>query len=217
MPIPRNSTFEYDFRRPAMLAEELADQLVGAPDPADRSEIAHATAYALVHDGRAQAEDADLVQRIVELVDREGIDVVAELWAESASNTLPGTLWRLYLLREWTIRNAALLADRYRAGVISAEVSDAIAGARYTPGPSEIKQLTNTILDGAFTGEFDVALHRAAAFCRVISAGTAVNAERMTDDHPNESRALARNSASLHRMAADLDESADLWRTGRLD
>lgn len=205
------------FRRPVILVDEIADQIEGAPDPAERSEVAHATANALLKEGRADAQDRQLLSRLVELVDREGIDALAEIWSNSAANTLPGTLWRLYLLREWVNRDAAVIADRYRAGVIIAEVSDAITGAQYAPGPAELKEVTTAILTGAFAGDFDVALHRAAGFSRVIAAGTSEHAVAVEKDHPDAARALARNARLLANMADDFDHSAALWRGGRLD
>ncbi|HUX71349.1 MAG TPA: hypothetical protein VMV41_12605, partial [Cellulomonadaceae bacterium] len=83
-----------------MLDPKQADELPGDMDPALRSEIAHTTAAAIVHQGRA-SDDPDLVARLVTLVEAEGLDVVAAMWADSPAGTLPGALWRLYVLREW--------------------------------------------------------------------------------------------------------------------
>src|SRR5690625_2950142 len=63
-----------EFRRPAMLSDERAALLSGEPDPADRNDLAHTTATALVAGGRAGADDADLQRRLVQLVDVEGLD-----------------------------------------------------------------------------------------------------------------------------------------------
>src|SRR4051812_41679782 len=57
-------------RRPAMLDPAAADALPGGYDPAMRNEIAHTTAAALVHRGRANT-DPEVVARLVSLVERE--------------------------------------------------------------------------------------------------------------------------------------------------
>src|SRR4029079_12949147 len=85
----------------------------GGYDPALRNEAAHTTAAALVHQGRANT-DPEVVARLVSLVEREGLDVVAALWSDSPADSLPGALWRLYVLREWVRRDPATVADRYR-------------------------------------------------------------------------------------------------------
>ncbi|MDR3201912.1 MAG: hypothetical protein LBT54_02055, partial [Bifidobacteriaceae bacterium] len=123
------------FRRPAMLDPRLADDLPGDVDPAVRSELAHETAGALVARARAEAgEDPAVVERLLRLVETEGIDAVASMWAQAPAETLPGALWRLYLLREW-VRSDPTLADRYRLGVTRARVQEVVAGAAQPPGP----------------------------------------------------------------------------------
>src|SRR3954463_14014511 len=87
-------------RRPAMLDPAAADELPGGYDPAMRNDAAHTTAAALVHQGRANA-DPEVLEGRVSLVETEGLDVFAALWSDSPADTLPGALWRLYVLREW--------------------------------------------------------------------------------------------------------------------
>ena len=47
--------------------------------------------------------DSEVRKRILELAETEGIDVLAETWVSSPETTLPGILWRGYLLREYDI------------------------------------------------------------------------------------------------------------------
>lgn len=200
-----------------MLSPDQADELVGDVDPALASEAAHTTATAIVHDGRAGAADAALVDRLVRLVDTEGIDTIAALWADSPADTLPGALWRLYLLREWTRRDPRTIADRYRLGVERAEVAGAVAGAADAPGPEEIRSLADAVLSGAFRGDFDVALERAGAFCRVLATGSALDADAIERaDAPAASR-VTRSASALLGTATELEQAAALWRTGRLE
>lgn len=48
-----------------------------------------------------KTDDPAIVERVLTLVDREGVDVIAELWSKADPDSLPGVLWRLYLLRSW--------------------------------------------------------------------------------------------------------------------
>ncbi|WP_370460140.1 hypothetical protein [Pseudactinotalea sp. HY158] len=203
------------FRRPAMLSAQRAEEIVGDVDPASRSEAAHATAVALVVRGRAAAHDDDLVARLVELVDNEGIDDLAMLWSNAPATTLPGALWRLYQLREWTRNDAHRVAEHFRLGSRAAQVDEVVAGVAPLPGPSEVRDLADAVLTGVYRGDFAVALERAGAFCRVLAAGCALDADTLTDDA--EASRLTRQGATLQAVAEELTVAAGLWRAEKLD
>jgi hypothetical protein len=135
------------------------------PDPAQVTEIAHETAAVLVGTGRA-TDDPALTARLVALVDELGLSTVAELWADRPARSLPGALWRLYALREWVQRSPEEASADYAAGIRFTDVNHAVAGVAEPPGPAELRELTDSILRGVFSGDFAVALQRAAAFCR---------------------------------------------------
>jgi hypothetical protein len=198
-----------------ILDPRLAEEIPGGLDPALRSEIAHDTANALVARARETATtDTALVDRLIRLVETEGIEIVAAMWAASPADTLPGVLWRLYLLRQWT-RQDPRLADRYRLGAARAQVDEVVAGAAAPPGPAELRQLADDVLSGVFAGELDVALNRAAAFCRILAVGTAIDADLV--DAPAEASAATRRAAGLIATAGDLERAARRWRAGTLD
>lgn len=203
-------------RRPAMLDPAQAEELPGGYDPALRNEAAHTTAAALVHQGRANT-DPEVVARLVSLVEREGLDVVAALWSDSQADSLPGALWRLYVLREWVRRDPATVADRYRLGVAAAPVHDVVAGVAETPGPADVLAVADAVLSGVYTGDLDVALERAAAFSRVLATGAAFDADHLDDVDPSAAQRLTRGAASLVRTAEELEHAASLWRAGRLE
>lgn len=204
------------FRRPAMLDMEEAEQIEGDIDPADRALIAHETALALVSQAR-EAADPTLTARLVRLVDEEGIDTVAMLWSKAGPHTLPGALWRIYMLREWVKHDAAAVARSYHSGVHAAHVRHAIAGVEDPPGPDEVRSLADAVLSGVFSGDLAVALERAGAFCRVVATGAAYEAE--TDDGHNDRRAhqTSLRAAQLLRTGEDLERCAEMWRDDRLD
>jgi hypothetical protein len=203
-------------RRPAMLDPRDAEQIPGDIDPALRQEVAHTTANVIVHQGRA-AEDPELVVRLVRLVEAEGLDTVAGLWADSPANTLPGALWRLYVLREWVRRDPHTVAERYRMGVARAEVHDAVAGVASPPGPQEVSQVVDAVLSGVFAADLAVALERGAAFCRVLATGAAFDADFVDDRDEDLASRITRGASGLIRTAEELEEAAILWRAGRLD
>lgn len=199
-----------------MLDMELADELVGDIDPAERALIAHETANAIL--GRVRdAQDPALVERLVRLVDEEGVDTVAMMWSKADAKTLPGALWRLYMLREWVRQDAAAVARSYHEGVAAAHVRHAIAGVEDPPGPDEVRRLADAILSGVFSGDLAVALDRAGAFCRVVATGSAFEAQ--TDEGHADARAhrTTMRAAQLLRTGEDLERCAALWREGRLD
>lgn len=199
-----------------MLDMEMADQIVGDIDPADRGLIAHETALALVSQARA-SQDPELTARLVRLVDEEGIETVAMMWSKAGAHTLPGALWRIYMLREWVKYDAESVARTYHHGVHAAAVRAAIAGVEDPPGPSEVKALADNVLSGVFSGDLAVALERAGAFCRVVATGAAYEAE--SDDGHQDRRAhqTALRAAQLLRTGEDLERCAAMWREDRLD
>jgi len=199
-----------------MLDPRAADDLPGDSDPALRSEIAHTTAGAIVHRARA-SEDPEVVERLVRLVEAEGLDELAALWADSPAGTLPGALWRLYVLREWVRRDPATVAERYRSGAAAAQVPGVVAGVAMPPGPDDVRRVADAVLSGVFAGDLAVALERGAAFCRVLATGAAFDADGVDDVDPDGARRLTRGASSLIRTAEELELSADLWRRGRLD
>ena len=199
-----------------MLDPRQADELQGDIDPAVRSELAHTTAGALVHQARA-IDDPEVVERLVRLVEAEGLDVVAAMWADSPPDTLPGALWRLYVVREWVRRDPQTLAERYRMGVSAAPVHVAVAGVADTLGPTELREVVDAVLSGVYAGDLAVALERGAAFCRVLAAGAAFDADYVEDRDAEAALRLTRGAGSLVRTAEELEQAAALWRADRLE
>jgi hypothetical protein len=193
-------------RRPSF-REPAALEALGQPsDPIAELHAAHETAAVLVHTGRA-AGDPAVTARLVALADDVGLETLADLWASRPARTLPGALWRLYLLREWVTTDPTGAAREYAAGIRFTEPNHAIAGAE-PPGPDEVRRVADEILRGVFDGDFADALERAAAFCHVVSSGRADVAEG--------TRGVLQ-AGRLQVMATDLAASARLWRVGGLE
>ena len=164
--------------RPGQLDQMMADNIAGGADPAEINEMCHASAAALL-DRVHHTQDAELVERVLTLVDREGVDVIAELWSHADPDSLPGILWRLYLLRTWMRKNRESIARLWRVGEPVATTASAIAGVDQAPTEDDIARTADSILAGAFTGDFAVALERAAAFTDVVALGLRIEARKL--------------------------------------
>jgi hypothetical protein len=160
-------------RRPALLGPAALESLQGdAIDPALREEAAQATARMLV-EGARSVEGAEVAQRVVRLADEHGLELLAELWADSAPETLAGALWRLYALRQWVHADPAGAARQFTEGRRRAPVLEAVAGVADPPGPDEVRALVDAVLSGVARGDVATTFERAAAFARVVAVGRA--------------------------------------------
>jgi hypothetical protein len=194
-------------RRPAFFSESALEAHGPAYDPTEQIHVAHETALALVHAGRAAADPA-VTHKLVALVDDIGLSTLAELWSQRPARSLPGALWRLYVLREWVQRTPVEASREYAAGIRFTGPNHAVAGAAEPPGPEEMSRVIDEVMRGVFEGDLAVALERAAAFCRVVSAGRADTSSG--DD-------TAEQAANVLVMAEDLTVCARLWRAGSLE
>lgn len=204
------------FSRPVRRPTTAFDNIVGSHDPAEETRIAHATASALLTRVRAD-ESGVSADRLVAFTDEHGIDEIAELWSKAPSRTLPGALWRLYILQlaiHGDPHTAALLYERGRVELSS--VDAVIAGAPVPANPDELVALIDTILRGAFRGDFAVALDRAAAFCRVQASGATHTADDYEPTEPARASELTTRALRLSSYAQDLSASAVLWRMNAL-
>ena len=222
--------------RPGQLDQMMADNIAGGADPAQINEMSHASAAALL-DRVHHTQDAELVERVLTLVDREGVDVIAELWSSAEPDSLPGILWRLYLLRTWMRKNRESIARLWRAGEPVATTASAIAGVDQAPTEDDIAHIADSILAGAFTCDFAVALERAAAFTDVVALGLRIEARNMiarlkaaegSDSSDSgisamEKQVRTKSSRLMHTAghlfvtAKDFRHGANLWRRGKLE
>lgn len=206
--------------KPTKFPNRIFEAFQGGEDPATISRVAHETANALLSRVRADP-DPEVVERLVAYTDENGIDAVAELWSRATPRSLPGALWRIYLLRMLIRQDPAGTSFLFQRGVdVARTIDPVVAGAAHPTGPDEIIVLADEILRGIYTGDFGVALDRAAAFCRVMSAGAssvADDADATDATDPERSRELTRRALRFAEMGAELTACARLWRTDSLD
>ncbi|MBV1779480.1 hypothetical protein KRR55_10200 [Paeniglutamicibacter sp. ABSL32-1] len=211
---PPATTFRH--HKPKPFAPMDFDPFEGGADPARVSEAAHLSAHALVQAGKLN-EDPAVRERLVRLAEDEGLEVIAELWSKAPARSLPGALWRLYAIRAATVNNPEAMASFFAAGARQAQVERLVAGAAEPPGAEELCTMTSSILTGAFEGEFDVALERTAAYCRVIALGQAEQADAAEPSHPDRATLMTSRAHALLKTAEDLESAAASWRRGELD
>ncbi len=105
---------------------------------------------------------------------------------------------------------AALLYERGRTALDSAD--PVLAGAPTPAGPDAMKELIDVILRGLFTGDFGVALDRAAAFARVEATGSTHLADDYEATEPERASSFTTRALRLSDYAGDLTACAALWR-----
>ena len=204
------------FHKPARLPGSAFDYHEGGEDPAVTVRRAHESARMLVaraHD----TDDAGAVDRLVRHTDEHGLDLVAQLWATVGAETLPGALWRLYLLRAAIRSDPEAASLAYRLGEESLRtIHPVVAGAADPAGPDELDALADEILRGAFRGDLALALDRASSYCRVAAAGWIGLADARDLAAPDDATVLTTRAARLSTIADELDQCARLERRGSL-
>lgn len=203
-------------RRPVYLPASAFENTT-ASDAEQASRLAHSTAEALLARARAD-ESGQSVERLIALVDERGIGDIAELWSHASARSLPGTLWRLYLIQMAIHNDPETAALLYERGRVELHTADAVIAGAATPATAEeMVALIETILRGVFSGDFAVALERAAAFCRVEASGSVQLANEYEQTNPDRSTAFTKRALRLSVIADDLIASAALWRKDALN
>jgi hypothetical protein len=206
-----------EFHKPTLFSGSMFESMLGGEDPAQISRVAHETANALLSRVR-ENPDTEVIERLVAYTDENGIDAIAELWSRASPHSLPGALWRIYLLRTLTRQDAEQSSFLYQRGTeVVSNIDAVVAGAPSPTGPAEITALADEILRGLFQGDFAVALERAAAFCRLTSLGATSLADDVEVPSPERATTLTTKALRLSHMAAELASCARLWRAGSLD
>lgn len=176
-------------------------------DPTDMVAAAHRTAWLIADpDGSPHKTDPEVKQRVRNLATQEGLILLADLWREAAPLTLPGALWRLYVIATWVRAHPQQAAKEFEAGENAAPVSHAIAGLQSAADPEQVLDMVNRLLTRL--GSVDVAdvLDQVGAFALVVATGRGV----LGSD--NEVAGAVR----LLDAGRELHAAAKLWRNQRL-
>ena len=179
-------------RRPAQLLETQIESIEGGADTAEISNLAHACAQALLPMGTHFIEyDETVRQRIIELTKKEGVDTIAELWVSSPEDTLPGIMWRGFLIKEWIRREKQTVELRYNASLkyeknltllkdknIESEKEKTI---NTFLTPKQLHKHWNDVFKVQFDKHFDELLFSTSVFCYQLSKITPVWIEDDSD------------------------------------
>ena len=216
------------FHRPARLDPEAAEQIEGGADTAVASELAHRAAQALIGGFPGADTEDDPITRsgVVAAVATNGVDDIAELWADSPATTLPGALWRLFLVREWIRRDPELVARRYATVVDLTGADDAattrleaaLGQARAVPAPDELRERLDAVLAGDVMGSVTglaPLLTATAGFLRALAAGS--NPVWIEDDTDELADRVTRRDSALLVTADELTDAARRAAAGFLD
>mgnify|MGYP000919995114 FL=1 len=202
-------------RRPAMLDAARAETIIGDEDPASLAAVAHTAAWALMGIDDDTFTDED-VARLRDTVRARGIDTIAHVWSRSPEFTLPGALWRVYLLHEWYHRDPISVAQRYADGSRAPIIQGLEAPVELRP-LSLIMEEVDSLLRGDLTDDdLEYVFAQASRAMRVLAAGEAgaLWIEDPTD--PLAHRVTMRHSALL-ATADELDVAAREAAAGTLD
>jgi hypothetical protein len=200
-----------------MSSARLEASLSGDPaefvmDPAEKAALASETARVLLNRGN-DAQSDELVTRLVRFADDHGLDTLAELWASATPLSLPGALWRLYLVRAVIRHNPEDARILFQRGVDDLPTIDqVVAGAPDPVSADGLAILVDDILRGVFRGELAEALERASAVARAVSAGAISLAWGAGDD----AAYLTSRSLNWSVIADELKATARLARSGSL-
>ncbi len=204
------------FRRPARLEPQDAEAIVGDEDPAAESELAHTTAWALM--GVPSGDfDEEAVARLQKTVRDEGVDLVAPAWDRSPDFTLPGALWRLYLVWQWYQLDPEVIKLRFQEGMDQIKI-EGVTDPSTVPPMHEVIRGVEGVLAG-YAGEKDLApvLESTAGFLRVLATGVEYGPEWITQDDHVLAHTVTRRPKALLATAAELDESARQAALGELE
>lgn len=206
-----------DFHKPTQYSGDKFDTYEGGEDPAQILRVAHDTAHALVNRAR-ETDDPAVLERLVAYTDANGLDALAELWARSNPRSLPGALWRIYLVRAVIRQDPDGTSYLFQRGTeVLTTIDPLVAGAPMPTGPEEITDLADQILRGLFRGDFAIALDRAAAFCRILSAGCTSVADDTDPINPERATELTTRADRLSLTAEEFTACARLYRSGNLE
>jgi hypothetical protein len=158
--------------RPLTPGDQFFEGVQSADDPVLLAEAADRAAVLLVR-GARESGDTQVAERVLHLADTEGIETIAEAWADRPADSVAGCLWRLYLLRSWVYADPVGVAREFEAGRARAAVDDVVAGVADPPGPDELRRMVDQVLRGIAGSDFADVLLRAAAFARVVATGRA--------------------------------------------
>ncbi|WP_124055361.1 hypothetical protein [Arcanobacterium ihumii] len=207
----------YKPRRPAQLKPEQVELIEGNADTAANSELAHTSAQAIVPLSGHVMADPDVIVRVKTLIVSEGVDVIAEAWANSPQDSLPGILWRGYLLREWIRRFPDVVRERLAAARLFAEESEndeLKTNFELVPSLEDLLEQWNMVFRGDFRGDFEDVLRNSARLTNFLAS---VDPEWIDDDAHPLATVVTRRDTAMTRTSREFVRAGELLLKGNLE
>lgn len=198
-------------RRPAQLKPEQVELIEGEIDTAVNSDLAHTSAQAVVPLEGQHREDPEVMERVLTLIDSEGIDVLAETWVRSPEESLPGILWRGYLLSEWIRRYPDDVKMRFEAA--KEALDDHPDKLDLVRDPNEVRELWDEVFKGNFHGDFAEVLRSSARLTDFL--GSVAPVWINDEDHPLATEVTRRDTAMI-RTSEDFRAAGEALVAGTL-
>ena len=200
-------------RRPAMLDAEQAENIPGAEDGAISSEVAHLVAQTLLG---IEKESDDKVQRLRQLLESGGVDTVSELWSNSPAGTLPGILWRLYLVYQWYLRDPQLVKKRFQQGLATQKIGEVFSRDHCEKSVAALMdKLAELWRAETSIAQLAPLLERTSDFLKVLASG--VSADWIKDARDELADPVTLRPEALLQTARDLKLSAGAAQVNRLN
>ena len=141
---------------------------------------------------------------------------LSELWSALPANTLPGTLWRLYLVYQWYLRDPDLVNERFQQGLSALEIGEAAPVERSEKSVSTLMEELAALWEAktSITG-LGPLLDKVADFLHVLASG--VSAEWIKDARDELADPVTLRPQALLQTASDLKLSARMAKANRLD
>ena len=151
-------------------ASESDEEALWRIHPERKMAIAHETAALLIR--AEEGSRPEMLERVTEFVDVEGIETLAELWAGTNPISLPHALFRLFQVREQIHLHPEEIGHLINSGIDILETIDPyVFGAQVPVTAETVQSIVDQILSGSFQGDLAQALERAASLATLVSAG----------------------------------------------
>lgn len=207
-------------RRPAMLKQNQAEMIVGANRVDDQVELAHFLADLLL-DRVPESEKTyisnslqlreDAIENLMDILQRGDVEVVAELWADLPSASIPGLMWRLYLVYQWYLRDSAVVERRYRQGLKFLAKTNQVS---FPPSVAPLMKRICKLWKGSNLSCLVEILAQTAVALKIMATG--VDAEWITDHKDILADRVTVRPAAIRATAKELEIGLSLLKNNQL-
>lgn len=195
------------FRRPAILTPEQSEMIEGSEDPAESAIVANEVAQAFIDTDPSDKR----IERIRHTVQNEGPDQFAPLWQGQPQSSIPGVLWRAYVMLQWWDTDEETIRHHFDVGVNTTFIRTLYGQVETTA--AAFFQRTRDLLWGKDLSPFGDYLVMGAKVFYTIAAGVAAEGSDLEGEDARQ--AIREKAESLSSVADDFKDC--LWRYSTRD